>query len=122
MSYHFLKPICAKLTRLTEGQLDRWTEGVDEYYSRKKVRDGRTIFVDLKRHKRSGSLGTSTYPFVSVNHAIGAANSDGGDIILLKPGAYDEPVTISKPLTLRATRKGQASIGTSVEPSIVSTN
>jgi hypothetical protein len=35
-------------------------------------------------------------------------------MILLRPGVYNEAVTISKPVTLRATRKGAASIGTAI--------
>ena len=112
MSYHFLKPIQAAPKRLTEGQMDRWTDTTLDFY-RLKVRDGRTWFID---RKTPGPEGTSTYPYVSVNLAVKAANGNGGDIILLRPGVYDEAVTISKPVTLRATRKGPASIGTSIAP------
>jgi hypothetical protein len=112
MSRHYAEPIQAELTRLTEGQLDRWTESIDEYVTRARVRDGRTWFVD----QTSGAkVGTMRYPFASVNLAVEAANSDGGDIILLRPGQYGEAVTIQKPVTLRATRNGPASIGMSLQ-------
>jgi hypothetical protein len=110
MSYHFLKPIKASLQRLTEGQLDRWTDTTLDFY-RQKIRDGRTWFVDLQT---PGNEGTSTYPYESVNRAVTAADSNGGDIILLRPGTYHEAVTISKPVTLRATCKGPATIGAAV--------
>jgi hypothetical protein len=117
MSYHFLKPVRANLQRLTEEQLDRWTDTTLDFY-RQKVRDGRTWFVDLQTPGNQGTssypyAGTSSYPYDSVNLAVTAANSSGGDIILLRPGTYNEAVTISKPVTLRATRKGPASIGAS---------
>jgi hypothetical protein len=110
MSYHFLKPIKANLQRLTEGQLDRWTDTTLDFY-RRKVRDGRTWFVD---RQTAGNEGTSTYPYDSVNLAAAAANDNGGDIILLRPGEYHEAVTISKAVTLRATRKGPATIGAAI--------
>jgi hypothetical protein len=116
MSYHFLEPVKAVPKHLTEGQLDRWADTTLDFY-RRKVRDGRTWFVD---QKTPGNEGTSTYPYDSVNRAADAANDNGGDIILLRPGAYDETVTISKPVTIRATRQGPASIGTSVMPSEIS--
>jgi len=109
MSYHFLKPIKTNLQRLTEGQLDRWTDTTLDFY-RRKVRDGRTWFVD---RQTPGNEGTSAYPYDSVNLAVAAAYDNGGDIILLRPGEYHEAVTISKPVTLRATRKGPATIGVS---------
>lgn len=110
MSYHFLKPLQADLHRLTEGQMDRWTDTTLDYY-RQKVRDGRTWFVD---RQTPGNEGTSTYPNDAVNLAIAAANGNGGDIILLRPGEYHEAMTINKPVTLRATRKGPATIGTAM--------
>lgn len=108
MSYHFLKPVNASLRRLTEGQLDRWTYATLDVF-RQKVCDGRTWFVDRQTPCNEG---TSTYPYDSVQLAVASANDNGGDIILLRPGEYHETITINKPLTIRATRKGPASIGT----------
>ncbi len=108
MSYHFLKPVGANLRRLTEGQLDRWTDATLNFY-RRQVCDGRTWFVDRRTPCNEG---TSNHPYDSVQLAAAAANDHGGDIILLRPGEYHETVTINKPLTIRATRRGPASIGT----------
>jgi hypothetical protein len=118
MSYHFIKPEQAALQRLTEGQLDRWTETTLHIY-RRKVLDGRTWFVDRQTPCNGGS---SSYPYGSVTLAVAAADSNGGDIILLRPGSYPEAVMIDKPVTLRATRQGPASIGASVVLAQMSTN
>ena len=111
MSYHHLDPVQAQLTRLTEGQLDRWANTADEYFTRRKVRDGRTIFVSTDKGNGKGRVGSHCCPYQTVNNAVEKANLDGGDILLLKPGVYNESITIDKPLTLRATRKGSVSIG-----------
>jgi hypothetical protein len=107
MSYHFLPPMRAGLQRLTEKQLDRWADIAVDYY-RRPVCDGRIWFVDVKT---PGYEGTSTYPFDAVKLAVEAAHKEGGDVILLRPGAYNEKLTIRKPVTLRATRQGPVTIG-----------
>jgi hypothetical protein len=107
MSFHYLEPIGAELNRLTEGQLDRLTAALDEHVNRVNIRDGRTWFVDLKS---SAEVGTGRFAFKSLQPAIDKANPEGGDIIMLRPGDYVENITISKPVTLRATRKGPATI------------
>lgn len=107
MSYHFLPPLRANLHRLTERQLDRWADIAVDFY-RRPVCDGRVWFVDVQT---PGYEGTSTYPFDAVERAVEAANKEGGDVILLRPGAYDEKLTIRKPVTLRATREGPVTIG-----------
>jgi hypothetical protein len=43
--------------------------------------------------------------------AVNSANPAGGDIILLRPGSYNEQLTLDTPLTLRATRDGSVTIG-----------
>jgi hypothetical protein len=53
-------------------------------------------------------VGTSLFPFVTVNNGYSGANA--GDIVLIRPGTYDEPGTYTKPVTFRATR-GNATIG-----------
>ncbi|NUO79529.1 hypothetical protein HUU05_05585 [candidate division KSB1 bacterium] len=116
MSYHFLPPLHANLQRLTEKQLDRWADIAVDFY-RRPVCDGRVWFVDVET---PGYEGTSTYPFDTVKRAVEAANLEGGDVILLRAGAYDEKLTITKPVTLRVTRQGPATIGAaaiSSEPS-----
>ena len=39
MSYHFLPPINANPSRLTEGQLDRLSDAADRFISRRSTRD-----------------------------------------------------------------------------------
>jgi len=89
MSYH---PTERDL--LTEGQLDRWTIAAN--FNRHAVRSGRTVTVT---------------PNASVADGIAAANPAGGDIVLIKPGNYNETLTITKSVTLRATRLGGVTIG-----------
>jgi len=55
-------------------------------------------------------IGTSALPWKTVASGIAAASAGGNDIVLVRPGSYDEPMTVTKPLTLRATR-GTAVIG-----------
>lgn len=110
----------ATTTRITEGQLDRWTDVANG--DRRGVAKGRTWFVGIPT---SGiGNGTSENPFLIVNSAQIAANPEGGDIILLKPGAHratllSNRLVLNKPLTLRATRAGAAVIGASSATSSV---
>ncbi len=115
MSYH--GSICgqgATTTRITEGQLDRWTDAAN--VDRRGVADGRTWFVGTPT---SGfGNGTSGNPFLIVSLAQIAVHPQGGDIIVLKPGAHraallSNNLVLNKPLTLRATRAGAAVIGAS---------
>ncbi len=106
MSYHHLAPISTTPTRLTEGQLDVWTDVANS--ERQHVVDGKIWFVG---YQGSNNDGTSTHPFIGVGWGEVAANPAGGDIILLKPGTYPASLTIEKPVTLRATRAGLANIG-----------
>ena len=99
MSYHLPQ------NRLTTLQMDRATDASNG--PRFNVASGRTRFVD-----RNGNsvvqLGTSIFPFVTVNNGYSAA--DVGDIVLIRPGTYNEPGTYTKTVTFRATR-GIATIG-----------
>ena len=45
-----------------------------------------------------------------ITAGMATANPAGGDIVLLRAGNYNEPMTITKPLTLRASR-GDVTIG-----------
>jgi hypothetical protein len=58
----------------------------------------------------NGSPGCDLFagPYGTVGGGINAANN--GDIVMIRPGTYVEPGTITKPVTLRATR-GWATIG-----------
>jgi hypothetical protein len=91
---------------LTPGQLDRWTDTANS--TRVNSVSGRTRFVDLGN--LGIQIGTSQLPWKTVASGIAAASAGGNDIVLIRPGSYDEPMTVTKPLTLRATR-GTAVIG-----------
>lgn len=94
------------LDRLTELQLDRWTDTANGV--RAGVRTARTRFVQQLSPCGGCSAGTSTDPFHSVPEALAGAGS--GDVVLLRPGTYTGPMTINQPVTLRATRRGAARI------------
>jgi hypothetical protein len=79
---------------------------------RANVMDGKTVFVDrtntvcapLGFSQCSGSRG----PMPTVSSGVAFASP--GDIVLIRPGHYNEPMTITKAVALRATR-GDALIG-----------
>ena len=100
MSYH--PP--ANLAILTDDQLDFATDASNT--SRFNVATGRTRFVD--RTHPGAQDGSRANPFRSVGQGVVAAAN--GDIVLIRPGNYNEPRTYDKPVTLRATR-GNATIG-----------
>jgi hypothetical protein len=100
MSYH------SPGVRFTDDQLDVMTDASNG--GRFSVATGRTTFVD--RNGNAGSqIGDSGQPFVTVLGGITAATN--GDIVLIRPGNYNEAGTYTKPITLRATR-GPVTIGT----------
>jgi hypothetical protein len=100
-------------TRLTELQLDRWA---DANPNRLNATGGRrTRFVQVG----ANGSGSSTNPFGSVQNAVNA--STAGDIILLRPGSYNEIITINRAVTLRVSRRGPVVIGTSRPPSLGAT-
>ncbi len=98
MSYH------SPGLRFTDDQMDFLTDVSNT--SRFNVATGRTRFVD--RNHAGNQDGSRASPFRGVGQAIVAA--DAGDIVLIRPGHYQETATYAKPVTLRATR-GSASIG-----------
>jgi hypothetical protein len=101
MSYH------SGLTLFTSDQLDAMADASNS--SRFGVATGRTRFVD--RANSSGIyVGTSGLPYRTLATGLSAATSTGSDIVLIRPGNYNEPQTITKAVTLRATR-GNAVIG-----------
>ncbi len=100
MSYHPPED----LTILTDDQLDFVTDASNT--ARFNVATGRTQFVD--RTHPGWEEGNRANPFRSVGLGILAATP--GDIVLIRPGNYNETATYAKPITLRATR-GVASIG-----------
>ena len=95
------------MSRLTELQLDRWTDTARA--ERRQVCDGTTLFVGANAGPYDGS---SLYPLPTLAKAVAQAELIVGQgILLLRPGSYNERLTISTPLTLRATRTGPAIIG-----------
>jgi hypothetical protein len=96
---------------LTSDQWDRWTDAANG--DRRGVITGRTLFVDddaLGIFPDGSSDATLTFggPYKKLENGIDAAS--GGDIVLIRPGSYDEKLTITNGVTLRATR-GNAIIG-----------
>lgn len=104
MSYH---PYDGGLKqRFTPDQLDVSADASNG--TRIAVATGLTRFVDLNGVVIL-QLGTSYLPFVSVANGLGAAGNS--DIVLIRPGNYDEQMVIDQHVCLRATR-GNAVIGT----------
>ncbi len=93
----------------TEQQMDKWTDNANA--ARLEVTSGRTCFVSTMGID-SGVGTSSTAPLRTVAYAVGVATT-AQDIVLLllRPGAYNETLTISQPVTLRATRAGSVTIG-----------
>ena len=84
--------------QFTEQQMDKWADFAND--ARASVASGRMIFV----------LRGSGFPS-TLAAGLNAARSSGHDIVLLRPGNYNERLTITKPVTLRATRQGTVTIG-----------
>ena len=112
MSYHNALTKDTVENRMTELQLDRHADTANS--SRAAFVSGRTHFVSPSGSDSGTGSGTS--PYRTLSRAITAANDAGGNILLLRPGAYNQALTINKPCTLRATRVGPVSIGTAVSP------
>jgi Pregnancy-associated plasma protein-A len=94
---------------------DQWDRIADfTRTDRVNVMNGKTLFVDRTNTSCSFPLGFSQCsgglrgPYPTVTLGVNAAN--GGDIVLIRRGHYNEPMTINKPITLRATR-GDALVG-----------
>jgi hypothetical protein len=104
------------VTRMTEGQADRMTDAANgtrhhtvSGYTRHLATNGSdTIFPGLPN---PGTL--SGLPVRNVGTAVVRAAAATGDdeILLLRPGNYNEQLTITTPCTLRATRQGSVVIG-----------
>jgi len=92
MSYHDTRD------RLTPDQLDRATDASNG--DRFKAASGRTRFVATTGSDLGNGSSTSRYRTL----AKGVSVANAGDIVLLRTGTYTEPQTITKAVTLRATR------------------
>jgi hypothetical protein len=91
----------------TELQMDLWSDHANS--TRSAVASGRMIFIGGT--VLPFQIGTSTSPFDKVADGIFAAANSGRDIVLIRSGNYNEQLTLNKPVTLRATRVGPATIG-----------
>lgn len=90
----------------TEQQMDRWGDYAND--ERRSVASGRTWFVDRNDAGPSHD-GSLADPYNTLLGGIVAANANGNDIILMRPGNYTSS-SITKPVTLRATRQGAVTI------------
>ena len=102
------------VTRMTEGQADRMTDAMNDV--RRPGVSGYTRFVALTgANTLFGLTNTglnSVLPVRTVTAALQRAAGGGDDeIILLRPGHYNETGRFNTPCTLRATRKGSGVIG-----------
>lgn len=89
----------------TELQMDKWADIAN--LQRSPVASGKMRFVD--QSSASSGSGTSISPIKQLFIAVIASNASGDDILMLRPGNYTA-ATLSKPMVLRATRKGSATI------------
>lgn len=107
MSYHESGNKDNVENRMTELQLDCIADIANS--DRNAFVSGKTWFV--KPGRNNAGDGSSTNEYQLISPAVAAANGAGGDILLFRPGVYRQNLTISKPLTLRSTRVGEAIIG-----------
>ncbi len=112
MSYHEAPQKDLIENRMTEAQLDLHADTANS--TRAPFVSGKTRFVSTTGS--DSSSGGSGSPYRSVTKAVTISNPAGGDIILLRPGAYNEIITINKAVTLRAGRTGQIKIGSPTPP------
>ena len=98
-------------TLFTSDQLDHIADISNT--TRNNIATGNTWFVDrdntcTARNGSSGCTNGTQGPFQTVTTGVNTAAA--GDIVLMRPGNYNEPMTITKAITLRATR-GDALVG-----------
>jgi len=110
MSYH--NPSTKDLVEdaLTELQLDLHADTASKSAAnggRLAFSSGRTFFISPSGS--DAATGRSTGPYRTVGR--GVTNSVSGDILLLRPGSYSQALTINRPVTLRASRAGWATLG-----------
>ncbi|HMJ66759.1 MAG TPA: hypothetical protein VK615_15570 [Candidatus Binatia bacterium] len=107
MSYHNPNTKDQVEDVMTELQLDGHADTAGSY--RAAFVSGHTWFARPGIFPSGSGSSTDEYQLLSL--AINAADSFGGDLVALRPGSYNQQLTISKPVTLRATRAGWATIG-----------
>lgn len=108
MSYHNPWTKNTVETNLTELQLDVEANMANTF--RSAFASGHTIFVSPSGSD-SATTNSSAIAYASLSKGLSAANPAGGDIILFRPGSYNQQLTINQPVTLRATRVGPATFG-----------
>jgi hypothetical protein len=108
MSYHDALTKNTVESVRTELQLDLVADMANTY--RSAFVSGRTVFVSTSGSDSAAS-NSSTSPYATVGKALTRASPAGGDIILLRAGSYTGALSINQPVTLRATRQGQATLG-----------
>ncbi|HKX46252.1 MAG TPA: hypothetical protein VJP77_06085 [Planctomycetota bacterium] len=92
----------------TDGQLDRWSDATRFYAQLQGEVTGFTYFVD--KSWGGASNGYSTGPYKTIATGLASAAAVPGNILLVRSGAYAENLTLSAPVTLRAS-KGAVTIG-----------
>jgi hypothetical protein len=108
MSYHFIKPVKAELTRLTQGQLDKFMDVVNSF-ANARIRDGRIWVVD--DNTEGTKEGTFQNPFVSIERAIERANPKGGDILYINSELSEGTINTDKQVTvIQSTEDGMTYI------------
>jgi hypothetical protein len=103
MSYHNRQH---RTSLFTPDQSDRWADSANS--DRTSVRTGRMRFVSTTGNDTTGN-GSSILRYRTVAKAVSVVNNSS-DIVLVRAGSYNEPMTITTALTLRSTR-GTAVIG-----------
>ncbi|HEY5912431.1 MAG TPA: hypothetical protein VJA21_17655 [Verrucomicrobiae bacterium] len=108
MSYHDPPHKDTLISLMTELQLD--LHGTYANSDRFPVASGHTRFVSLSGNDGYSGF-DSTAPKRTVSNATTASSAAGTDIVLLRPGSYNEQITINRPVTLRAAHSGWATVG-----------
>ena len=93
---------------LTEEQLDVWSDTANGLRSYSV--SGLTHYVSPTGNDANAGL-VSTAPKQHVFSTAQPPNLGGDDIVLLRPGVYNERGSFTNRVTLRATRAGWATIG-----------
>ena len=93
--------------RLTDGQLDRWTDATRQYHANEV--SGLTYFVD-QANTSAPFNGYSSDSYRTVADGVTAATQTTGNIALIRSGSYNETLTVTSPVTLRSSR-GPVTIG-----------
>ena len=108
MSYHDPPNKDTLMVRMTEQQADLFTTYANS--DRANTSSGRTRFVSASGNNANSGLNRAA-PKRTVLNAVNASAAGGGDIVLLRPGNYNELIILNAPVTLRAPRDGWATIG-----------